>query len=67
VLKDVRNELLSSSKAAADYGVVIDTRRWTVDQGATASRREAIAKARGWTETPKVQRHDPPMLAEAAE
>src|SRR6266849_2102045 len=28
VLKDVRNELLSPAKAFADYGVVIDTRRW---------------------------------------
>ena len=29
VLRDVRNELLSPDKAAADYGVVIDTKAWT--------------------------------------
>jgi N-methylhydantoinase B len=67
VLKDVRNELLSSTKAAADYGVVVDTARWTVDAGATASRRAAMRRARGWKETPKVQWHDPPTLAAAAE
>ena len=67
VLKDVRNELLSSTKAAADYGVVIDTACWTVDAGATASRREAMRRARGWKETPKVQWQDPPTLAAAAE
>ena len=36
---DVRNELLSAAKAAADYGVVVDTARWTVDAAATARRR----------------------------
>ena len=57
VLRDV-NELLSPQKALADYGVVVDTAAWTVD-AATATRREEIRPARGWTETPKVQWHDP--------
>ena len=47
VLKDVRNELLSAAKAADDYGVIVDTARWTVDAAATAKRREEIrARAR---------------------
>src|SRR3954453_22818218 len=48
VLRDVRNELLSPEKAAADYGVVVNVRNWTVDQSATARRREEIRKARAW-------------------
>ena len=43
VLKDVRNELLSPQKAADDYGVIVDTARWTVDAAATAKRREEIS------------------------
>jgi len=59
VLRDVRNELLSPEKAAADYGVVIDTKAWRVDAAATAGRRSAIRVRRGWRDVPKVQRHDP--------
>jgi N-methylhydantoinase B len=60
VLKDVRNELLSPQKAADDYGVIVDTARWTVDAAATARRREEIRRARGWNVVPKVQWQDPP-------
>jgi N-methylhydantoinase B len=60
VLRDVRNEMLSPGKAAADYGVVIDTATWTVDAAATRARRAAIAAARAWRSVPKVQRQDPP-------
>jgi N-methylhydantoinase B len=67
VLRDVRNELLSPAKAEADYGVAIDTARWSVDEAATRQRRAAIAAARGWTEVPKVQRHDPVLRNRAAE
>jgi N-methylhydantoinase B len=67
VLRDVRNELLSAAKAAADYGVVIDTQTWTVDKSATAARQAAIREARGWTEVPKVQWHDPLPRQKAAE
>ena len=35
MLRDVRNELLSPTKAAADYGVIVDTARWVVDEAAT--------------------------------
>ena len=45
VLKDVRNEFLSAAKAAADYGVVIDTKHWSVDAAATERRRAEIAQA----------------------
>lgn len=62
-LRDVRNELLSPAKALADYGVAIEQAQgWTVDTAATEARRAEIAKARGWTETPKVQWHDPALL-----
>jgi len=67
VLKDVRNELLSPSKAAADYGVIIDVNRWTVDATATKRRRAEIAARRGWREAPRVQRQDPLSLEPAAE
>ncbi|MFN0305837.1 MAG: hydantoinase B/oxoprolinase family protein [Burkholderiales bacterium] len=59
VLKDVRNELLSVSKAKQDYGVVIDIGRWSIDEAATHAARAAIRAARGWREVPKVQRDDP--------
>jgi N-methylhydantoinase B len=62
----VRNELLSPAKAEADYGVVIDTRAWTVDAASTDARRRAIRAARGWREPPKVQRHDPLPMQRAA-
>src|SRR5262249_7752077 len=60
VLRDVRNEVLSPAKAAADYGVVIDTRRWTVDVAATRTQRASIAAARAWRTVPKGQREEPP-------
>ncbi len=59
VLKDVRNELLSPAKAAADYGVVIDPATRTVDRTATERRRADIRARRGWREVPKVQWLDP--------
>ena len=67
VLWDVRNELLSAAKAAADYGVVVDTLRWVVDAGATAEQRARIAARRGWRVPPIVQRNDPSPAAGAAE
>jgi N-methylhydantoinase B len=67
VLRDVRNELLSPQKALADYGVVVDTTAWKVDAEATARRRNEIRQARGWTEVPKVQWHEPELLRHAAE
>jgi N-methylhydantoinase B len=60
VLKDVRNELLSVAKAADDYGVIVDTARWAVDEAASTLRREEIRRARAWDTVPKVQWDDPP-------
>jgi N-methylhydantoinase B len=66
VLKDVRNELLSPERAAADYGVVVDTARWVVDEAATKRRRGEMRRARGWREVPAVQWHEP-LPADAGE
>jgi N-methylhydantoinase B len=60
VMTDVRNELLSVARAAADYGVVVDTGRWRVDVAATEACRARIRTARGWRETPAVQWREPP-------
>jgi N-methylhydantoinase B len=59
VLNDVRNEFLSIAKAQHDYGVVLNTQSWTVNEEGTRALREAMRQRRGWTETPKVQRNDP--------
>jgi len=64
VLWDVRNELLSPAKAAADYGVVIDRASLRVDLVATAKRRAEIAARRGWRAPPVVQRQPPLDAAE---
>jgi N-methylhydantoinase B len=45
VLKDVRNELLSEALARAEYGVVIDSAGWTVDEEATARLRSELRLA----------------------
>jgi N-methylhydantoinase B len=67
VLKDVRNEFVSAAKAETDYGVVINTKSWTVDVTATERRRADIRRRRGWTEVPKIQWHDPELMPRAAE
>jgi len=67
VLRDVRNEVLSAARARADYGVIVDTGTWRVDEAATRKLRTEIAAARGWRETPKVQWHEPASLTQAAE
>jgi len=47
VLSDVRNEYVSAASAADDYGVVVDTANWTIDQAATIALRatQAIGNA----------------------
>ena len=62
VLKDVRNELISLSAAANDYGVVIDPHNWKVDAAATQRLRTEIRTARGWSEVPKVLWEESPKL-----
>jgi N-methylhydantoinase B len=67
VLADVRNEFLSAEKAAADYGVVIDTATWQIDAVATAARRDEIRRKRNWSEAPAVSRGLSPSNKAAAE
>ena len=45
VLRDVRNEYVSAESARDDYGVVVDTAAWTVDEAATEARRGASGPA----------------------
>ena len=67
VLRDVRNEYISAARAKADYGVIVDTAAWRVDEAATSKLRAEIADARGWHEVPKVQWREPAALRQAAE
>jgi N-methylhydantoinase B len=67
VLWDVRNELLSPAKAAADYGVVLVATACTVDRAATAERRAHLRQQRGWRVAPVVQREEPQPQAGAQE
>src|SRR6187402_189043 len=62
VLRDVRNEFLSAPRAQSDYGVVVDTKAWRVDEAATVKLRAELRATRGWREVPKVQWHDPVAL-----
>jgi N-methylhydantoinase B len=62
VLNDVRNELISLAVAAQEYGVVIDTHNWKVDDAATQRTRAEIRAARGWSEVPKVLWDEPHIL-----
>ena len=41
VAEDVRNELISPARAAADYGVVVDPASFAVDEAATEKLRNA--------------------------
>ena len=66
VLRDVRNEYVSAEAARDDYGVVIDTAAWTVDEAATAARREALRAGSGAPPAQKVAWTDP-APAEAAD
>jgi N-methylhydantoinase B len=54
VLRDVRNELVSNEVARRNYGVVIDTAAWTVDEKATSQLREKLRARRGNQALPDV-------------
>jgi N-methylhydantoinase B len=65
VLRDVRNGLVSGAAARAEYGVVVDTTRWCLDQAATAERRTAMRRARGGaTPAPVTRTRSLPLAAE---
>jgi len=53
VLRDVRNELVSLDSARRDYGVVVDTATWTIDEAATRKLRTEL----------RAQRRDRPLPA----
>jgi N-methylhydantoinase B len=65
VLKDVRSELVSSVSAERDYGVVIDTQNWKVDEAATRKLRDQLRSDRGWNEVPAIVWDDRPFYAAA--
>ena len=56
VLRDVRNGLVSDASARADYGVVLDTAQWKVDEVATRALRTDLRRARAWPQPPEVTR-----------
>jgi len=56
VLRDVRNELVSPQAARRDYGVVIDTEHWKIDESATASLRAELRSRRAGVTLPIVDR-----------
>jgi N-methylhydantoinase B len=56
VLRDVRNELVSVETARREYGVVIDTQRWKIDETATADLRAELRAGRTGTALPIVDR-----------
>ena len=58
VLRDVRNELVSPAAAEREYGVVVDTVGWRVDEAATARLREQRRAARAGCDVPFVIRDD---------
>ena len=58
VLRDVRNELVSAGAAQRDYGVVVDTERWAVDEAATETLRAQRRTARAGSGVPFVTRGD---------
>jgi N-methylhydantoinase B len=47
VLSDVRNEYVSIGAARDQYGVVVDTASWSVDERKTAELRKAMSERRG--------------------
>ena len=66
VLRDVRNELVSVEAARNDYGVLVDTSRWAVDEEATRKLRSQLRARRKSRPLPKVVRADsfkPPKAA----
>jgi N-methylhydantoinase B len=64
VLSDVRNQYISADRARPEYGVVLDTTAWRVDEAATAVLRQRIRQERGSTALEDVRR-DNDALASA--
>ena len=60
VLCDVRNGYVSAGSARADYGVVVDTASWAVDEAASTRLRAELRAARGNAPLPAVSWTDDP-------
>lgn len=67
VLRDVRNELVSPESAQRDYGVVVSTATWTVDETATRRLRERLAARSRGRKPEAVAWEDPPIADLAAD
>src|SRR5438552_3520812 len=52
VLQDVRNDFVSQRAAREDYGVVLASKRLTVDEAATTALRYRMRSQRNWREVP---------------
>ena len=60
VLADVRNEYVSVEAARHEYGVILDTKSWIVDEKRTAELRQVIRSCRSWTTPPFIDRGELP-------
>lgn len=67
VLRDVRNELVSSEAARRDYGVIVNTESWAVDEAATRRLRERLATRSRGKKPDAVVWEDPPATDLAAD
>jgi N-methylhydantoinase B len=56
VLSDVRNEYVSVQAARSQYGVVVDTKTWSVDEQKTKDLRKTMREQRGWSKAPFIDR-----------
>jgi N-methylhydantoinase B len=67
VLRDLRNELISHASARHDYGVVVNTSTWTVDENETRRLRERMRARRGGRVAPAIAWDDGPATDLAAD
>ena len=65
VLSDIRNEYVTATLAREQYGVVVDTQTWHVDDEKTAELRRAMRVRRAWSKPPFVDRGELPTGARA--
>jgi N-methylhydantoinase B len=67
VVRDLRNELISPESARRDYGVVVDTSAWTVNETETRRLRERMRARRGGFVSPAIAWDDGPATDLAAD